>query len=322
MDNERAKAALQQADAGVATQEPDIDPFEELNEPANPHQQREDAADPTEGDGGTPPDPDAEQAEVGQNIADGKQAADPNKLHGKALESALGIKRQGGEDDATFLDRLAKEIDAVSLEEHRATYEVGKRLVVVEQEGLYQEDTFAEFIASHRVKGWGRSKVAAVMGQVRDFILGGVARVEQGQLERIGWRKVEEVRGPIAKGAVTARVAFREAEALSARDLAKKRQEWLVAHAKAKGIQATIAKSCETCTKMCEWKPSTDQRELMLARVFTSEKSQVVSEQQTLRVDSICFCKQTGNVLSVNKKPTKAQSSDRARHCGWYEEQF
>jgi len=266
-----------------------------------------------------------EQTSSIEDSASFEPKVNAEELHGKELEKLLGVKRGKAEDDATFMHRLSIEIDAEYREEAEAAYNVGRRLWLIRAEGLYQEENFEEFIAASRVKGWGRSKIMEVLGQIQDFVIGEVEQIPVERLARIGWRKIQEVRGSIREGIVSVEDALADAEALSTRDLARKKQEWKLAAAKAKGLSPDKLKTCQTCARLRKWERKGDEkaRSVWLGCVEDNSEGATIRSATELMVDKMVYCDATGRVLAVGTTEiNKREAVLRAENCISHEEQF
>ena len=250
------------------------------------------------------------------------------------IEEELGLPRSEGEDDASYSHRLVKSLEAAVIDESGAVYETGKRLVILADERLFQEETFNKFVASHKTSGWGRSKIAEVMSQVRDFLLGSVVKVEERRLAQIGWRKMQEIHGVIKDGIIDVETALADAEVLSVQDLVKNKKDWRMAYAKQMGLAPTSVNSCLSCMELREWEPGKDNNALYLGEGVgeteitdavegTVSKAMVMSQDtRQLRVKKLVYCNATGNVLYVNGKMSRTSAEARAETCPYFKEQF
>ena len=250
------------------------------------------------------------------------------------IEVELGLPRIEGEDDANYSDRLIKSLEASVVDESKSVYATGKRLVILADERLYQEETFDKFVSSHKTSGWGRSKIAEVMSQVRDFLLGSVYKVDEYRLAKIGWRKMQEVHGVIKDGIIDAETALADAEVLSVQDLVKNKKDWRLDHAKAMGLAPASVASCLACMELREWSENDDGRVLMFGeKIATTEVTSSDNSESTtcpvmgassehLRVGKITYCAASKRLLKVNGKLTRTEAEARAESCPYYKEQF
>ena len=253
------------------------------------------------------------------------------KVSTKKLEANLKLDRGSGEDDFAYGDRLTKEVEALVVKENNSVYETGKRLLVIMKEALYQEDTFNSFLAGHRTANWGRSKCYEVVAQVEDFILGGFRKVPQSKLEKVGWRKVQEVRGSIKEGIMDLDEALSSAQTLSMTDLIKLKRDWAVAAARASGKNPTILRACQTCTSIRERdfsQPGNDER-VYIATIRTSQemtpdgkidKYDVTSKPIRLAVAKITYCEKRGLILALGHKQSAADGIRTGETCTFYRE--
>lgn len=257
-----------------------------------------------------------------------KAVADAN---GITVESMLELSREQGEDDLAYGDRLNKEVEALVVEENESVYKTGKRLFVIMNEGLYQEETFNKYLASGKTTAWGRSKAYEVIAQVQDFILGKVVKVSQDRLDRVGWRKIQEIHGAVRDGIVGVDDALGCAGALSVQDLIKEKLDWILADARKRGLSPTVLKACQTCTFLRTFDPVqyTTKLGIFLADIDVRTDETAGVKKVTYEIHGVpiklgetecSYCAKRNIGLSLGKQLSRPQGVAYAETCGFYEE--
>jgi len=253
-------------------------------------------------------------------------------VNGAEAEVMLELDRAQGEDDPEYGHRLNKEIESLVVEENESVYNTGKRLFIIMSENLYQEDSFNKYLASGRTTAWGRSKAYEVISQVQDFILGKVVKIDQERLDRVGWRKIQEIHGAVRNGIIGIDDALASAGTLSVQDLIKERLDWVLADARKRGLSPTVLQACQTCTFLRTFDPAQQMAKLglWLADIdepFEDEGDGSVREEYKVRGTPIrlqatecSYCVKRNIGLALGKPLSRSRGLAYGEACTFYEE--
>jgi hypothetical protein len=161
---------------------------------------------------------------------------------------------------------------------------------------------------------------------------GKVVKIDQERLDRVGWRKIQEIHGAVRNGIIGIDDALASAGTLSVQDLIKERLDWVLADARKRGLSPTVLQACQTCTFLRTFDPAQQMAKmgLWLADIdepFEDEGDGSVSEEYKVRGTPIrlqatecSYCVKRNIGLALGKPLSRSRGLAYGEACTFYEE--